>query len=596
MTTYPAHLKALRSELKHLGLGGFFIPLTDEHMSEYVGDYAQRLHWVTGFEGSAGNAVVLADKAAIFIDGRYVIQVMDQVDGDYIERHHFEKYPLKKWLTDNMGEGARIGYDAELATVGWFKTMQDEITAKGGSLVAVESNPIDAAWSDQPVAPMSKLRVQDVKWTGKSSADKRRDIAEVLKEKNVDAVVVTMLDCVAWAYNIRADDVHNTPVPHAFAILRADESGKLFVASEKLTDAVRHHLGNSVEIKGRTDFYDELVKMGKAGERVLVDPASNNAKIFETLKSNGATLIEGADPCIMMKAVKNSVEQQGTRDAHIRDGAAISEFLAWFSVEAPKGKLDEIKAAAKLWSFRAAKDIIQGISFDTISAAGSNAALCHYKVSKETNLPIKNGEIFLLDSGGQYSDGTTDITRTMIVGTPTAEHKDRFTRVLKGHIALSSTHFPKGTSGQALDAIARKPLWDIGLDYDHGTGHGVGSYLAVHEGPQRIAKFGSGVALQDGMILSNEPGYYKAGEFGIRIENLVLVKNDEQDPEGRGMMHFENLTWAPIDHNLIEVSLLSSQELAWLNSYHATVREKLLDIINPDAKGWLLKNTEPLTY
>lgn len=278
----------------------------------------------------------------------------------------------------------------------------------------------------------------------------------------------------------------------------------------------------------------------------------------------------------------------------MRDGAAIAEFLAWFATEAPKGDLDEIKAAEKLWSFRAAKDIIKGISFDTISAAGSNAALCHYKVTEETNLPIKSGELFLLDSGGQYSDGTTDITRTMIVGTPTKEHKDRFTRVLKGHIALSSTHFPKGTSGQALDSIARKPLWDVGLDYDHGTGHGVGSYLAVHEGPQRIAKLGSSVPLQDGMILSNEPGYYKANEYGIRIENLVLVKCDARDPEGRGMMHFENLTWAPIDRNLIEVGLLTEGELAWLNDYHATVREKLVTLVNAAARDWLIAATEPL--
>lgn len=594
MTTNPAHLDALRGELKNQQLTGFIIPLTDEHMSEYVGSYAQRLEWVTGFQGSAGNAVVLLDKAAIFIDGRYTIQVKDQVDGDYVERHHFEEYPLKKWITDNMGENARIGYDAELATTGWVKAMGDHIEGEGGSLVAIDDNPVDAVWLDKPSAPMSELRVQDVKWAGKSAGDKREDIAKILKEKQVDAVVVTMLDCVAWAFNIRADDVENTPVPHAFAILRVDESGQLFVAPEKLTDNVRHHLGNSVEIKSRSAFYDELREMGERGETVLVDPASNNAKIFTTLTSSGATLVEGADPCILMKAVKNTVEQQGTRDAHIRDGAAISEFLAWFSVEAPKETLDELKVVAKLLEFRKAKDLIKDISFRTISAAGSNAALCHYSVSEETNLPIKRGELFLLDSGGQYSDGTTDITRTMIVGEPTPEHIECFTRVLKGHIALSSTKFPKGTTGQALDAIARKPLWEVGLDYDHGTGHGVGAYLAVHEGPQRIAKFGSGEPLQDGMILSNEPGYYKAGEFGIRIENLVLVKTADHDPEGRGIMEFENLTWAPIEQHLVDVALLTDDELAWFNSYHATVRDKLAGIINADAKDWLVAATEPL--
>lgn len=593
MATNPQHLAVLRDELKTRNLDGFIVPLTDEHMSEYVGNYAQRLAWVTGFTGSAGNGAVLSEKAAIFIDGRYTIQVADEVDDTYIERHHFEAYPLLKWVKDNSAAGARIGYDPELATIMWEEQATAAFASKGVELVAVDTNPIDAVWADQPEASLAAVYAQPTEYAGKTPEEKRTEIAAELKESGADAAVVTMLDSVAWALNIRAEDVHNTPVPHAFLVLDTDEQATLFVDERKVDNELRVHLGNKVRLEPRTAFYSELAALGKAGKKILVDPASNNAKVFQTLTETGATLIEGQDPCILPKARKNETERQGSRDAHVRDGAAICEFLYWLEGEAPKGQLDELGAAAKLMEFRKKRSLLKGISFDTISGAGPNGALCHYKVDESSNRKLEMDSIFLVDSGGQYLDGTTDITRTVIVGTPTDEMKDRFTRVLRGHIALSTTRFPKGTAGMMLDSIARRPLWEIGLDYDHGTGHGVGSYLAVHEGPQRIAKFGTSVPLEEGMILSNEPGYYKEGEYGIRIENLILVTKSSANEE-RDMFEFENLTWAPIDHNLIDASGLNDIELNWLNEYHATVYEKLASLVDSETKAWLKKATAPI--
>lgn len=595
VTTNPQHLALLRQTLLQQNLTGFIVPLTDEHMSEYVGQYAQRLGWLTGFEGSAGWAVVLRERAAIFVDGRYVVQVVTDVDDAYFERIAIADISIQQWLAEAMGDKERIGYDPELATMDWVTTMRTAISGLGGTLVAVEENPIDSVWQDQPEAPMSPLSPHPLNYAGESSEDKRSKIAATLKKQGADAAVITMLDSVAWLYNIRAKDVFCTPVPHAFALVHSDGHGTLFVHPDKMTDATRVHLGNGVEVKSRDDFYPTLSALAATGATVMVDKETNNARVIETLSKAGATLTYGDDPCALAKAKKNPVEQQGARTAHVRDGAAICNFLKWLDDEAPKGTLDELSVAEKLWSFRQEQNIIEDISFNTISAAGPNAAMCHYKVTEKSNRALRMNEIYLVDSGGQYRDGTTDITRTIIVGTPSDEHKDRFTRVLKGHIALSRTRFPKGTTGQALDAIARAPLWAIGRDYDHGTGHGVGSFLAVHEGPQRIAKFGkSGVALEAGMILSNEPGYYKAGAYGIRIENLVLVVPTEDDPEGRGFMMFENLTWAPIDRRLIEVSLLDQEELSWLNKYHQMVYDKISPLVNAAVKSWLLSATAPL--
>ncbi|UTW55258.1 aminopeptidase P family protein [Kordiimonas sp. SCSIO 12610] len=594
MTTKPERLKALREELNRQQLDGFIIPLTDEHMSEYVGAYAHRLAWVTGFEGSAGNAAILLDKAALFVDGRYTLQAKDQIDPNLIEDHHFETYPLLDWVLDHAPEGARIGYDAELATVGWQQTATQKFAKKNINLISVETNPVDQVWNDQPSAPLDMVIPHADKYAGQSAADKRSEIASHLREKGADAAIITMLDSVAWAFNIRGSDVDNTPVPHAFAVLKNNESAVLFVNDQKVDENLRVHLGNSVEIKPRDAFYQYLSEFGAAGKTALVDPMSNNAKVFEALESAGARLIESADPCIIRKAVKNTTEQQGSRDAHVRDGAAICDFLHWLSVEGPKGNVDELKAIDHLWNCRSRfSDLLRSSSFDTISGSGPNGAIVHYRASEATNRKLEIDNIFLIDSGGQYLDGTTDITRTVIIGTPTNEMKDRFTRVLKGHIALSTTKFAHGTSGHALDSIARHPLWQVGLDYDHGTGHGVGSFLAVHEGPQRIAKFGSPVPLEPGMILSNEPGYYKAGEYGIRIENLVLVRQVDEETEYT-MHEFENLTWAPIDRNLIDTTIMTAPEREWLNTYHQKTYDKLKDIVLPETLEWLKYATAPI--
>ncbi len=593
MTTNPNHIKALRTELSNRGLDGFIVPLTDEHMSEYVGSYAERLPWLTGFEGSAGNAAVVGEKAAIFVDGRYTIQVKDQVDASIFEQHHFQEYPLLTWVAHNAKPGAKIGYDPELATVAWVKTAMAALQKVGADLVAVDSNPIDAVWAERPQEPMNPVHVLEDKYAGRSAAQKRADIANSLKHEGADAAIISMLDSVAWAFNIRSKDVKNTPVAHAYAVLRADESATLFINPEKVSNEVRAALGNAVTIEPRSTFYEHLERLGADGETVLVDRATNNAKIFSTLKGAGATLMEGEDPCILPKAIKNATEQHGTRNAHIRDGAAITEFLHWLSVEAPKGTVDELGAVAKLWAFRQQRDLIRDNSFDTISGAGPNGAIVHYRVDESTNRKLEMNSLFLVDSGGQYLDGTTDITRTIAIGTPTSEMRENFTRVLKGHIALATAKFPKGTPGMALDTLARRPLWDAGLDYDHGTGHGVGSYLAVHEGPQRIAKGSSDVPLEPGMILSNEPGYYKTGEYGIRIENLVLVHPADTDGE-RELFGFETLTHAPIDRNLVDTRLMSETELAWLNAYHADVRQKISPLVDGDALAWLAAATAPI--
>ena len=593
MSEHATRLNALRTELKARGLEGFVLPLTDEHMSEYVGAYAGRLAYITNFTGSAGNAVILQDKASVFIDGRYTIQAAAELDPALFEHHLFDDYPLLKWTADHLPKGARLGYDPELATVSWEKAARAVLEPKGISLVALDSNPVDSVWTDQPAEPLAPAIVQTNELAGQSAADKRAMIAAELQEKGADAAIVTMLDSVAWAFNIRGTDVMNTPVTHAFAILHADETATLFINETKVSSELKQHLGNSVTVEPRDAFYTTLGTLGTAGKHVLVDPTTNNAKVFKMLSDAGATLIEGRDPCILPKARKNAAEQAGTRNAHIRDGAAIVEFLHWLSVEAPKGTVDEMKAVDQLWAFRSKREGLRDKSFDTISGAGPNGAIVHYRVTEKTNRPLKMDEIFLIDSGAQYPDGTTDITRTVIVGTPTAEMKDRFTRVLKGHIALAMTRFPKGTPGQALDSIARRALWAIGCDYDHGTGHGVGSYLAVHEGPQRIAKFGTDVPLEEGMILSNEPGYYKKGAYGIRIENLVLVKKVEEATE-RQIFEFENLTWAPIDHNLVDATILDDTERNWLNDYHSRVYDLISPLVTEDAKSWLKAATAPI--
>ncbi|MFM2410875.1 MAG: hypothetical protein RL481_1703 [Pseudomonadota bacterium] len=586
MSTYEARLAALREQLKADRLDGFVVPICDEHMSEYVGEYAQRLGWLTGFGGSAGSAVVLSEEAAIFTDGRYTLQVREQVDGKNWQYVGVPETSISDWLKEHAGEGARIGYDPWVHTKGWVESATKALKAKGAELVPVSRNPIDAVWGDQPEKSKAHLQVHEDRYAGQNSAEKRAEIAEWLSANNLDSTVVAALDSVAWLLNVRGADVSRTPVALSFVLAHADGTADLFVAPEKISDEVRAHLGNAVRLRTPEEFVPELKAM--AGKRIAVDPDRSVAAIFGALNDAGATIVEKRDPTILPKATKNPIEQAGHRAAQARDGAALSRFLHWMSETAHQGGLTELSAAAKLQAFREATGMLKDLSFDTISATGPNGAHCHYKVDEASNRKIEPNSIYLVDSGGQYLDGTTDVTRTIWVGPgePTAEMKDRYTRVLKGHIALALAVFPEGTRGAQLDTMARAPLWSAGLDYAHGTGHGVGSFLAVHEGPQRIAKFtgsqaGTDEPLLPGMILSNEPGYYKAGEYGIRIENLVLVEERQiAGAEGR-YFGFENLTWAPIDRTLVDTSLLTREELRWWDEYHARV----LEIVGPQLEG-----------
>jgi len=599
MSTYEARLNALRVQLKKDHLDGFVVPICDEHMSEYVGDYAQRLGWLTGFGGSAGSAVVLSEEAAIFTDGRYTLQVREQVDGNNWQYVGVPQTSISDWLKEHTPAGARIGYDAWVHTKGWVESATVALKAKGAELVAVKSNPIDAVWADQPGKSDAKLMVHDDRFAGQSSAEKRAAVAEWLTANGLDSTVISALDSVAWLLNVRGSDVANTPVALSFVLAHADGTADLFVAPEKVGDDVRAHLGNAVRLRTPEEFVPALKAMN--GKRIAVDPDRAVAAIFGALKDGGATLVEARDPTILPKAVKNHVEQAGHRAAQARDGAALSRFLHWMGETAHKGGLDELSAAARLKSFRQDTGMLHDLSFDTISATGPNGAHCHYKVDETSNRAIETNSIYLVDSGGQYLDGTTDVTRTIWVGpgSPTAEMKDRFTRVLKGHIALAVAVFPEGTRGAQLDTMARASLWQAGLDYAHGTGHGVGSFLAVHEGPQRIGKFSGGQAgtdepLQAGMFLSNEPGYYKDGEYGIRIENLVLVEErDIAGAEGR-YFGFETLTFAPIDKTLVDVSLLNSEELRWWNDYHAKVLSIIAPQLDDDALVWAHEACAPL--
>ena len=593
MSTYEDRLKALRGELAKRRLDGFVVPLTDEHMSEYVGAYAQRLAWLTGFQGSAGSAVVLPQEAAIFVDGRYTLQVREQVSADHWSYQSVPQTSIADWLRDHAAEGARIGYDPWLHTRGWAKTARAALAEKGAELVAVDANPIDAVWPDRPQPSAARLVVQPEEMAGKGSAAKRQDIAEWLKAKKADSAVLSALDSIAWTFNIRGQDVDRTPVALAYALVHEDATADLFVAPGKIDDAVRAHLGNGVRLHDRAAFEGALKTL--EGRRVAADPDRAVAAIFEALDRAGAEVIEVRDPVVLPKAIKNEVEIAGHKAAQARDGAALTRFLHWLSVEGPKGGLDELTAAAKLQAFREETGLLRDLSFDTISGSGPNGAIVHYRVSKETNRAIEPGSLFLIDSGGQYQDGTTDVTRTVAIGTPTVEMKERFTRVLKGHIALARAIFPTGTRGTQLDVLARQHLWAAGLDYAHGTGHGVGAYLSVHEGPQRIATFGGGdEPLQPGMILSDEPGYYKTGEYGIRIENLVLVVAQAVAGAEKEMLGFETLTFAPIDRNIVDIALLSVEERSWLDDYHAKVAALIGPQVPDDVRRWLAEVTAPL--
>jgi len=587
-------LAALRAELGRRGVHGFLVPRADEHQGEYVPARAQRLAWLTGFTGSAGLAVVLPESAAVFVDGRYTLQAEAQVDRTLFLRRHLIEEPAADWVAATLKPGQVLGYDPWLHTVGEVDRLRAAAEKAGGKLRALDSNPIDAIWTDQPPAPLAPVVPHELRFAGTGAEEKRRTLAAGLARDQVDTAVITAPDSIAWLLNIRGGDVPHTPLPLSFALLHGDGAVELFIDRRKLTPASRAHLGNGVTLREPAEFGAALDRLAAAKRRVQVDPASAPAWAFERLAAAGAVARRAADPCALPKACKNAAELAGTRAAHRRDGAALTRFLAWLAREAPKGGQREIAVSDRLEALRREGENFRDLSFDTISGAGANGAIVHYRATPATEKTLEPGTLYLVDSGAQYLDGTTDVTRTVAIGTPSDEMRDRFTRVLRGHIALALARFPKGTTGSQLDALARHALWDAGLDFDHGTGHGVGSYLGVHEGPHRISKMPNAQPLLPGMIVSDEPGYYKTGAYGIRIENLVVVTPVTVAGAERELLGFETLTLAPIDRALVEPRLMSAAELDWLDAYHARVRTEIAPLVDADTRGWLEAATAPI--
>ncbi len=607
-TTISAQrLAALRAKLVEQGLDGFLVPRADEHQGEYVPANAERLRWLTGFDGSAGQAIVLAERAALFVDGRYTLQVRDQVDTDLFEICHLMETPPPGWLADAAAAGWKIGFDPWLHPPDAVRRLSRALARSDAELVPVDQNPVDAVWTDRPPPPADPFTAHPLDYAGVASSEKRRGIGETIGDEGAVAAVLTLPDSIAWLLNIRGTDVPRTPFPLAFALAHADGHVSLFAPPGKVDDALLAHmnddLGNDLDNDLGDDFVDGVTvapreELGAAldafgGKTVMADPASAPSWIFNRLEAVGAEIVRAVDPCQLPKACKNPAEIDGTRAAHQRDGAALTRFLGWLDAEAPGGDLTEMDAAAKLHALRGESNLLRDLSFDTISGAGANGAIVHYRVNDATNRRLEPGSLYLVDSGGQYPDGTTDVTRTIAIGTPSDDMRRHYTLVLQGHIALATARFPAGTTGSQLDAFARRPLWDAGLDYDHGTGHGVGSYLSVHEGPQRISKLPSTVALRPGMIVSNEPGFYLEGAYGIRIENLVVVREAEMDTD-RDMLCFETLTLAPLDRALVDVTLLSADERAWVDAYHERVHEVIGPRVDGETAGWLETATRAL--
>jgi len=581
-------LAALRAELKRRGLDGLIVPRADRYQNEYVPPCAERLAWLTGFTGSAGVAIVLDDRAAIFVDGRYLVQVREEVDCAVYSVEHLVEHPPAAWIEENLRPGAKLGYSPWLHTIEGAERLASACEAAGGRLVALDNNPLDACWSDRPQPPRGAVVLHDLRYAGEDAVSKLARVGAEMSKHRADILIVSEPQSVSWLFNIRGSDVPHTPVVLAFAMVPGTGRPAIYVAGHKLRGDVCDRLAEIAELRAPGDFEADLAALGKTQSAVRLDPSLCPDAIGRLINENGGKVLRGADPVAPMKAIKNAAEIAGARAAQQRDGAAVTRFLAWFDHEAPSGKLTEIAAVEALESFRRDTGLLKDISFPTIAGAGPNGAVVHYRVTRRTNRRIEPGELFLVDSGGQYEDGTTDITRTLIHGTPSADMRRSFTLVLKGHIAIACAIFPDGTTGAQLDALARQFLWRDGLDFDHGTGHGVGSYLSVHEAPPRISKLGV-APLKRGMILSNEPGYYRAGAYGIRIENLVLVTEARPVAGAEKPLNaFETLTLAPIERRLIEPALLTHEEAAWLDAYHARVRDTLAPIVDAQTREWLI--------
>ena len=566
-------LKKLRELMASHGLDAYLQSVHDEWMSEYPPACNRRVEWLTGFSGSAGLTVVLADKVAMFVDGRYTLQAAKQVSADYVVLNSSDITP-QNWLAQQLTDGAKIGYDPKLYT----KTMLDKF--KKFSVVPTP-NLIDELWENRPPKPATKIFAHDAQYSGETSEAKRLRVADAIKKTGSDAAFLSAPESVNWLLNIRARDVENTPLCLAFAIIDAQGNVQLYVDSSRLDEKVLAHLGD-VKICAPDSLSEELLLFSQ--KTMLFDAQATTVFITDLCSASGIKLLKGTDPCVLFKAVKNPVELAGIRKAHIRDGAAVTSLLYWLEKQE---NITELEVADKLLLLRMQNELFLEPSFDTIAGSGEHGAIVHYRATPESNRALQQGELFLLDSGGQYFDGTTDITRTVAIGEPLPEHKDRFTRVLKGHIALAQAQFPEGTAGSQLDALARQYLWQDGIDYDHGTGHGVGCFLGVHEGPQRIGKRGGDAALKVGMVVSNEPGFYKTGEYGIRIENLVTVVEKTVGENGKKFFGFETLTCAPIDTRLVDSEMLTDSEKKWLNDYHAWVKTELSPYIDDDENKWL---------
>lgn len=586
--TCAQRLAALRAELARLDVDGFLVPRSDEYLGEYVAPSGERLAWLSGFTGSAGMAIVLAGRAAIFTDGRYTTQVAQQTDAALWERRHLIEEPPPEWLRQN-GAGLRIGYDP------WLHTEAALARYAGVALVPMAANPIDAVWVDRPAPPAAPARVHPARFAGREAVAKREEAAAELRREGHAAAMLADPHSIAWLLNIRGADLANTPLALGFALLRDDASVQLFMPPAKLPPEVRAHLGNAVDVADRAALPAALTAL--KGRRVRCDADATPAWFARTLRAAGAEPVAADDPCRMPRAAKNAVEQQGAREAHRRDAVAMARFLAWFARTAPGGGLTEISAAEQLLALRREVALFEGESFPAISGAGPNGAIVHYRVSPESNRAIHPDECYLIDSGGQYQDGTTDITRTLWSGPGAAPDglRERHTRVLQGHVALGTACFPKGVAGPHLDALARRPLWDAGLDYDHGTGHGVGSFLSVHEGPAAFSRSAMTVPLVPGMILSNEPGFYLPGGYGIRIENLLLVREAApRADQAKPFLEFETLTLAPYCRALIATGMLGVAERAWIDAYHARVREAVAPHCDAATRDWLLAETAAL--
>ncbi len=589
----PARIAALRAELGRGGLNGFVVPRADRQQNEYLPASEERLAWLTGFTGSAGLAIVLEDHAALFVDGRYIVQAGSQVDPAIFAIEHLIDSPPDQWLERNLKDGAELGYDPWLHTADNAKQLQRACANVGATLVALEHNPIDALWSGRPAPPSGAVSLRELALAGESAADKLKRVQAEIAKLRADQLVVSDPQNVAWAFNIRGADVPHTPLALAFATVPREGRPSLYIDTAKLDNRVRHALEDFADLRAPAQLTRDLGTL--KDKTVRLDSASAADALSRLISEVGGRPLRGADPIALMKSVKNAAEIAGMRAAHLRDGAAMARFLAWFDREALSSKLTEIGAVEALESFRRDTGKLKDISFPTIAGAGPNSAIVHYRVTRTSNRRLATNELFLIDSGAQYEDGTTDITRTVAVGTPTGEMRERFTRVLKGHIAIATAVFPDNVTGAQLDPLARLALWQAGLDFDHGTGHGVGSYLSVHEGPARISKLGT-TALKRGMILSNEPGYYKTGGYGIRIENLLLVVEAKAPAGAEKLLNsFETLTLAPIDRRLIDPAMLTESERAWVDSYHAHVAKEISPLVDTDTRRWLDAATRPLS-